>query len=64
MPPSKESTSVSLSVAAAEDCPHYLAVELHNVQVGPSPDWAQKRLRAIGVQPLNNVVDATNFGVA
>ncbi|HCC63678.1 MAG TPA: phenylalanine--tRNA ligase subunit beta, partial [Flavobacteriales bacterium] len=57
----KESTSVSLSVESSEDCPHYLAVELHNVQVGPSPDWAQKRLRAIGVQPLNNVVDATNL---
>ena len=57
----KESTSVSLSVDATEDCPHYLAVELHNVQMGPSPDWAQKRLRAIGVQPLNNVVDATNL---
>ncbi len=57
----KETTSVSLSVDATEDCPHYLAVELHNVKVGPSPDWAQKRLRAIGVQPLNNVVDATNL---
>ena len=57
----KEETSVSVSVDAAEDCPHYLAVELHNVKVGPSPDWAQKRLRAIGIQPLNNVVDATNL---
>jgi phenylalanyl-tRNA synthetase beta chain len=57
----KETASVSLSVDATEDCPHYLAVELHNVKVGPSPDWAQKRLRAIGVQPLNNVVDATNL---
>ena len=57
----KEETSVSVSVDAAEECPHYLAVELHNVKVGPSPDWAQKRLRAIGIQPLNNVVDATNL---
>ena len=57
----KEATSVSLSVDAREDCPHYLVVELHHVKVGPSPDWAQKRLRAIGVQPLNNVVDATNL---
>lgn len=57
----KATTSVSLSVHATEDCPHYLAVELHNVKVGPSPEWAQKRLRAIGVQPSNNVVDATNL---
>ena len=53
--------SVALDVQAPEDCPHYLAVELHNVTVAPSPDWAQKQLRAIGVQPINNVVDATNL---
>ena len=56
-----QGTSVSLHVEATEDCPHYLAIELHGVQVGPSPDWAQKQLRAIGVQPINNVVDATNL---
>ena len=57
----KAGSSVALNVVATEDCPHYLAVELHNVAVGPSPDWAQKQLRAIGVQPINNVVDATNL---
>jgi len=54
-------SNVKLVVEATEDCPHYLAVELHNVNVGPSPEWAQKQLRAIGVQPINNVVDATNL---
>ena len=57
----KAGSSIALNVVAKEDCPHYLAVELHNVAVGPSPDWAQKQLRAIGVQPINNVVDATNL---
>ena len=52
---------MNLEVSATEDCPHYLALEFHDVQVGPSPDWAQKQLRAIGVQPINNVVDATNL---
>lgn len=57
----KAGSSIALKVVATEDCPHYLAVELHNITVGPSPDWAQKQLRAIGVQPINNVVDATNL---
>ena len=46
---------------AKDDCPHYLALELEDVKVGPSPEWAQKQLRAIGLQPINNVVDATNL---
>ena len=53
--------SIQLNVEAKEDCPHYLAVELTHVTVAPSPAWAQKQLRAIGVQPINNVVDATNM---
>ncbi len=53
--------SVKLDISATSDCPHYVAVELHDVAVGASPEWAQKQLRAIGVQPINNVVDATNL---
>ena len=53
--------SIGLNVEAHDDCPHYLALELEDVKVGASPDWAQKQLRAIGVQPINNVVDATNL---
>ena len=57
----QQRASFELDVQAQEDCPHYLAVELHGVNIQPSPDWAQKQLRAIGVQPINNVVDATNL---
>lgn len=53
--------STSLVVEDADACPHYLALEFHNVHVGPSPDAVQRQLRAIGVQPINNVVDATNL---
>ncbi len=42
-------------------CPRYAGLLLDNVQVGPSPDWLQKRLRSIGLSPINNVVDVTNF---
>ncbi|MFM7052702.1 MAG: phenylalanine--tRNA ligase subunit beta [Planctomycetota bacterium] len=42
-------------------CPLYTARVIRGVKVGPSPEWLQRRLVAIGQQPRNNVVDATNF---
>jgi phenylalanyl-tRNA synthetase beta chain len=42
-------------------CPRYTAQIITGVTVGPSPEWLQKRLRAIGQIPRNNLVDATNF---
>ena len=44
-----------------ESCPLYTAQLISGVKVGPSPEWLQKRLRAIGQIPRNNLVDATNF---
>ncbi len=42
-------------------CPLYTARVIRGVTVRPSPEWLQKRLRAIGLVPRNNLVDATNF---
>jgi phenylalanyl-tRNA synthetase beta chain len=42
-------------------CPRYTARVIKGVKVGPSPEWLQRRLVAIGQVPRNNVVDATNF---
>ncbi|MBI1303110.1 MAG: phenylalanine--tRNA ligase subunit beta [Phycisphaera sp.] len=42
-------------------CPRYTARVITGVKVGPSPEWLQRRLVAIGQVPRNNVVDATNF---
>jgi phenylalanyl-tRNA synthetase beta chain len=42
-------------------CPRYIGRIIRGVKIGPSPDWLQKRLLAIGVKPINNVVDATNY---
>jgi phenylalanyl-tRNA synthetase beta chain len=41
--------------------PRYAGLLLDNVKVGPSPEWLQRRLRSIGLSPINNVVDVTNF---
>jgi phenylalanyl-tRNA synthetase beta chain len=44
-----------------ELCPRYTAIVIENVKPGPSPKWLQDRLQAIGLRPINNIVDITNF---
>ncbi len=48
-------------VENAEACPRYSGVSISGVTVKESPDWLKNRLNAIGVRPLNNIVDVTNF---
>ncbi|MFI5335396.1 MAG: phenylalanine--tRNA ligase subunit beta [Opitutales bacterium] len=50
-----------LRVEAAEDCPLYVAIALAGVKVGPSPQWMQDRLSAVGLRPINNLVDVGNY---
>lgn len=47
-----------------ELCPRYSALVFDNVKVGPSPLWLQERLQAVGLNPISNVVDVTNFIMA
>jgi phenylalanyl-tRNA synthetase beta chain len=51
----------NVRVQTAAGCSYYTARIIRNVKVGPSPDWLQKRLLSIGLRPVNNVVDVTNF---
>lgn len=44
-----------------EGCPRYMAVVIRGVRVGPSPDWLVRRLDALGLRSISNVVDATNY---
>jgi phenylalanyl-tRNA synthetase beta chain len=52
---------VSLEIREAELCPRYAGLYIQNVKITPSPEWMQDALRSIGLNPINNVVDITNY---
>lgn len=52
---------IDVKVEDEELCPRYMGTSIKGVKVEASPAWLQKRLRAIGLSPINNVVDVTNF---
>lgn len=52
---------VTVEVTDAELCPRYSGVTIRGVKVGESPEWLRDRLTAIGLRPINNVVDITNY---
>ncbi len=51
----------SVIIEAPDHCPRYVARVLENVAVRPSPFWLQDRLLSVGLRPINNIVDVTNF---
>src|SRR5579859_7779468 len=53
--------SASVSIEAPDLCPHYTARIIRGVKIGPSPAWMARRLEAVGLRPVNNVVDVTNY---
>ncbi|WP_136799119.1 MULTISPECIES: phenylalanine--tRNA ligase subunit beta [Desulfosediminicola] len=55
------SREFSVDVESTELCPRYAARLIKGVKIGPSPWWLRKRLLAVGLRPINNVVDITNF---
>lgn len=52
---------ISIEVSRPEACPRYAGVCIEGVKVQESPEWLQNRLKAIGLHPINNIVDVTNF---
>lgn len=42
-------------------CPHYRGYSIRGVKIGDSPEWLKRRLQSVGLRPINNVVDITNF---
>ena len=55
---SEDSAIVSLNTPT---CPFYSVLSITGVKVAPSPDWLTKKLKAIGLRPINNIVDITNY---
>ena len=57
----REAKSDEIKLESDAACPFYTARLIKGVKVGPSPDWLQGRLEAVGLRPINNIVDITNF---
>ncbi|MGC4002168.1 MAG: phenylalanine--tRNA ligase subunit beta [Pirellulales bacterium] len=57
----KTATLAKLTVAEPQLCPRYIARVIRGVKVGASPAWLVERLTTIGIAPVNNVVDITNY---
>lgn len=53
--------NIDIVVENTEACPRYAGVAVKNVTVKESPEWLQNKLRLIGVRPINNIVDITNY---
>ena len=56
-----EGEAIPVEVIASDGAPRYTGTTIKGVKVAPSPDWLQKKLLSIGLRPINNVVDITNF---
>ena len=58
---SAEGEAIPVEVLAADGAPRYTGTTIKGVKVAASPDWLQKKLLAVGLRPINNIVDITNF---
>ena len=56
-----EGTAIPIDVQDPSAAPRYCGITVKGVKVGPSPEWLRKRLLAIGLRPIDNVVDVSNF---
>jgi phenylalanyl-tRNA synthetase beta chain len=59
--PQRPAAAEEVRIEDKAGCPLYTARRIRGVKVGPSPDWLQRRLQSVGLRPINNIVDITNF---
>lgn len=52
---------ISVEIRNSDLCPRYVARVVKDVKIAPSPRWMRKRLRSVGIRPINNIVDITNY---
>lgn len=55
------SRKISVSIEDTVACPRYAGVSISGIKVAPSPVWLKNRLKSIGIRPISNIVDITNF---
>lgn len=54
-------TKLSINIENPDLCPQYYAIKINNVNIAPSPKWLKDRLIFLGINPVNNIVDITNY---
>lgn len=61
IPEATENVKIDVVIEDLKGCGRYSGIVIKDIEVKPSPDWIQNRLRVIGLTPINNIVDATNY---
>ncbi|RBP44245.1 phenylalanyl-tRNA synthetase beta subunit [Roseimicrobium gellanilyticum] len=61
LPEQEKASKSQVRLDAPDACPYYTARYIRGVKVGPSPEWLRRRLESVGLRPINNVVDITNY---
>ncbi|MBL4624329.1 MAG: phenylalanine--tRNA ligase subunit beta [Flavobacteriales bacterium] len=56
-----DNLTIEIEVKDKEACPRYVGITISGINVNESPKWLQNRLKSIGLSPINNIVDVTNF---
>lgn len=56
-----ESNPVSIEIANTEACPRYSGITISGIKIAPSPKWLSDRVTSLGMRPINNIVDITNY---
>ena len=61
LPAASSNHPINIKIEDIEGCKRYTGLSISGIEVKASPDWLQNRLKAIGLNPINNIVDATNY---
>jgi phenylalanyl-tRNA synthetase beta chain len=61
LPVATSNHPINIEIEDTEGCKRYTGLSISGIEVKASPDWLQNRLKAIGLNPINNIVDATNY---